>query len=218
LRAIAAAAAAQAHPRSLDEHGAKELLARHGIAVPHGRVVVEAAGAVEAARSIGYPVVLKLIADDVIHKSDVGGVVVGVESDEGVVRECSRLLGLATEARVLVEQMVPSGVEIIVAARRDGVVPTLTVGLGGVWTEVLADVVCVPLPASPERVRAALGELRGSALLAGARGGAAYDVDSLSDAASHIGDVLLVEGLGLIEVNPIVVGESSCVAVDAVVA
>ena len=186
--------------------------------MPHGIVVVEAAGAVEAARSIGYPVVLKLVAEGVIHKSDVGGVVVGVESDDDVLREGSRLLALAPDSRVLVERMVPSGVEIIVAAGRDGVVPMLTVGLGGVWTEVLADVVCVPLPASPERVRAALGELRGSAVLSGARGGAAYDVDALCDAASRIGDVLLVEGLGLIEVNPIVVGESSCVAVDAVVA
>jgi len=119
---------------------------------------------------------------------------------------------------VLVEQMVPSGVDVIVAARRDGVVPTLTVGLGGVWTELLADVVCIPLPAPPARVRAALGELRGFALLAGARGGAAYDVDVLCDAASRIGDALLGEGLCLIEVNPIIVGESGCVAVDAVVA
>ena len=218
LRAIAAAASARANPRHMDEYRAKELLVERGVSVPHGTVVVDAEGAVEAARSIGYPVVLKVVAEGVIHKSDMGGVVVGVESDEEVLRECTSLLGLASEARVLVEQLAPSGVEVIVAARRDGVVPTLTVGLGGVWTEVLADVVCVPLPASPARVRTSLGELRGFALLAGARGGAAYDVDALCDAASRIGDALLGEGLCLIEVNPIIVGESGCVAVDAVVA
>jgi len=218
LRAIASAASARANPRSLDEHQAKELLARHGVGVSSGVVVVETDGAVEAARQIGYPVVLKVVADGVIHKSDVGGVVLGVTSDEEVLRECIRLLGLAPQARVLVEQMVPSGVDVIVAARRDGVVPTLTVGLGGVWAEALADVACIPLPASPERVRTALGALRGFALLAGARGGAAYDVDALCDAASRIGDALLGEGLCLIEVNPIIVAESGCVAVDAVVA
>jgi acyl-CoA synthetase (NDP forming) len=217
LRAIAAAASARANPRPMDEYRAKELLVERGVSVPHGTVVVDAEGAVEAARSIGYPVVLKVVAEGVIHKSEVGGVVVGVESDEEVLRECTSLLGLASEARVLVEQLAPSGVEVIVAARRDGVVPTLTVGLGGVWTEVLGDVVCVPLPASPARVRTALGELRGFALLAGVRGGAAYDVDALCDAASRIGDALLGEELCLIEVNPIIVGESGYVAVDAVV-
>lgn len=107
---------------------------------------------------------------------------------------------------------------MIVAARRDAVVPSLTVGLGGVWTESFADVACIPLPASAERVRAAIEGLRAYSVLAGSRGGSAYDIEGLCLAASRVGELLVAEGLSLIEVNPLIVGRTGCVAVDAVVA
>ena len=217
LRAMAACAEAVPGSHALDESEGKELLARYGVVVPHGVIAVDADAAVTSARAIGYPVVLKVVAEALIHKSDVGGVAVGLTSDDDVAREGARMLRLAPDARVLVEEMVPAGVEVLVAARREGVVPTLTVGLGGVWAEALADVVCIPLPASPERVREALATLRAYPVLAGGRGGAAYAVDALCDAASRIGDGLLAEGLSLIEVNPLIVSASGCVAVDAVV-
>ena len=204
--------------RARDEVAAKALLAQQGIAVPGGRIVNTAEDAVPAARALGYPVVLKVVADGVIHKSDIGGVVVGINADSDVARETRRLLGLAPDARVLVEAQAEPGVEMIVAARREGVVPTLTVGLGGIWTEAFADVACVPLPATPGRVRSAIEGLRAYAVLAGGRGRAAYDMDGLCLAASRIGDLLLSEGLSLIEVNPLIVGHADCVAVDAVMA
>ena len=204
--------------RARDEVAAKALLAQQGIAVPGGRIVHTAEDAVPAARALGYPVVLKVVADGVIHKSDIGGVVVGINADSDVARETRRLLGLAPDARVLVEAQAEPGVEMIVAARREGVVPTLTVGLGGIWTEAFADVACVPLPATPGRVRSAIEGLRAYAVLAGGRGRAAYDMDGLCLAASRIGDLLLSEGLSLIEVNPLIVGHADCVAVDAVMA
>ena len=217
LRAIAAAVVSEHRPRALDEAAAKSLMAAYGVSVPEGRIARTVDDAVSAARDLGYPVVLKVVADGVIHKSDIGGVVIGVETDADVTRAAGRILGLAPGAQALVEVMARPGVELIAAARRDGVVPTLTVGLGGVWTEAFADVACVPLPASPARVRSALEGLRAWALLAGARGGAAYDVEGLCRAAGRIGDLLLAEGLTLVEVNPLVVNESGCVAVDAVV-
>jgi succinyl-CoA synthetase beta subunit len=106
---------------------------------------------------------------------------------------------------------------VLVAARRDGVIPILTVGLGGIWAEALADIVCVPLPASPDRVRSALRTLRGLPALAGTRGATAYDVDALCAAASRIGEALVAEDLSLIEVNPLILGATGCVAVDAVI-
>jgi acyl-CoA synthetase (NDP forming) len=217
LRAMAACGESEYHPRALDEHAGKDMLTRHGVPVPRGVLVNDADAAVASARAIGYPVVLKVVAAGLIHKSDVGGVAVGLTSDDDVAREAARMLGLAPDARVLVEEMVPAGVEVLVAARREGVVPTLVLGLGGVWAEALADVVCIPLPASPERVREALATLRAYPVLAGGRGGAAYAVDALCDAASRIGDGLLAEGLSLIEVNPLIVTASGCVAVDTVV-
>jgi len=217
LRAMAACAEAVPGSHALDEGEGKELLARYGVGVPRGVIALDADAAVEGARAIGYPVVLKVVAEGLIHKSDVGGVAVGLTSDDVVAAESARMLRLAPDARVLVEEMVPAGVEVLVAARRDGVVPTLTVGLGGVWAEAMADVVCIPLPASPERVREVLTALRAYPVLAGGRGGAAYAVDALCDAAGRIGDGLLAEGLSLIEVNPLIVSASGCVAVDAVV-
>ena len=216
LRDMARLRGSAGQPSAIDEVAAKALLAQQGIAVPEGRIAHTAEDAVSAARGLGYPVVLKVVADGVVHKSDVGGVVVGIDADGDVAREAERLLGLAPDARVLVEAQATPGLEVIVAARRDGVIPTLAVGLGGVWTEALADVACVPLPASPRRVRSAIEGLRAYALLAGERGGAAYDMDGLCIAASRIGDLLVSAGLSLIEVNPLIVGHADCVAVDAV--
>jgi len=218
LRAMAATCRGAHRPLVLDEHAAKSMLARYDVAVPQGAVATTVDEAVDVARRIGYPVVIKIVANGLIHKSDVGGVVVGVESDDEVLRECARLLALAPHARVLIEQMAASGVEVLVAARRDGVVPTLNIGLGGVWAEALGDVACIPLPASPDRVRRALETLRGYALLGGGRGGEPVAMDALCQAASRIGDALLTEGLDLIEVNPLIVSASECIAVDAVVA
>lgn len=218
LRAIAATCSVDQLPQPLSEPEAKSLLTQHGIGVPQGGVADSVDEAVAIARAIGYPVVLKVVADGVIHKSDLGGVVVGVQTDDGVACEAERLLGLLPGTRVLVEEQAAAGAELIVAARRGGVVPTLTVGIGGIWAEALADVVCIPLPAPPERIRAAVGQLRGYPLLAGGRGRAAYDVDALCVAASRIGDLLVHARMSLIEVNPLIVGHSGCVAVDAVTA
>jgi hypothetical protein len=112
--------------------------------------------------------------------------------------------------------MAPAGAELIIAARADAVVPALIVGLGGIWTEALADVAVVPLPASPARVERALRELDGAALLTGGRGGEPVDLGAAALAASRIGEALLESDLALIEVNPLIVSARGAVAADAV--
>ena len=119
------------------------------------------------------------------------------------------------DAAVLVEAMAAPGVELVVAARGDAVVPALVVGLGGVWTELLDDVAVVPLPAAPARVEAALRSLRGAGLLTGARGTAPVDLAALAALAAAAGDLLLAEGLALLELNPVIAGPGGAVAVDA---
>ena len=116
---------------------------------------------------------------------------------------------------MLVERMEAPGVELLVAARRDAVVPALVVGLGGIWTEIHDDVAVVPLPATPERVEEALRSLRGAPLLTGARGGPPLDVAAAARLAAGVGDLLLAEDLALIELNPVLVHERGAVAVDA---
>ena len=110
----------------------------------------------------------------------------------------------------------PGGIELIVAARTDAVVPALVIGIGGIWTEALDDVAVIPLPASPARVESALAGLRGAALLQGGRGTLPVDVATIAIAASRIGELLREEGLSLIEVNPLIASPAGVVAADAV--
>jgi acetyl-CoA synthetase len=118
---------------------------------------------------------------------------------------------------VLVEAMAPPGVELLVSARRDAVVPVLTVGLGGVWTEVFGDAVVIPLPVDALRIERALRSLRGAPLLAGTRTGAPVDVAAAAALAARAGALLLDQELELIELNPVLVNARGAVAVDAVV-
>jgi hypothetical protein len=113
--------------------------------------------------------------------------------------------------------MVAPGVELIVAARADAIVPALVIGLGGVWTEVLTDVAIVLLPARAARIERTLRTLRGAPLLMGGRGTAPVDVAAVARLAERVGEVLVEESLELIELNPVVVGPDGAVAVDAVV-
>jgi succinyl-CoA synthetase beta subunit len=112
--------------------------------------------------------------------------------------------------------MAEPGVELLVGARRDGVVPSLVIGLGGIWTEALDDVAVVPLPVSPERAERAIRSLRAAPLLVGGRGREPLDVAAAAKLAARLGDALLERGLSLLELNPVVVRRSGCVALDAV--
>jgi hypothetical protein len=116
---------------------------------------------------------------------------------------------------VLVERMAPTGVELLVAARRDGVVPTLVVALGGIFAELSGDAAVIALPASPARVERALRSLRGARVLDGARGRPPVDVAAVAALAAHVGELLLDESYELIELNPVVAGPDGAVAVDA---
>ena len=238
LREIAAAARAAAPPqpagapppaagappraaangsRWLPEHEAKELLRAASLPVVDGRLVSGEDDAVVALSELGGHVAVKLSAPSLQHKADVGALVLGVRSEEAVRAAHRDLAALAVDgAAVLVERMAPPGAELLVAARADAVVPCLVVGAGGVWTEALDDAALVPLPATPERVEAALRTLRAAALFTGGRGRPALDVAAAARLAAAAGDLLLANGLELLELNPVLVHERGAVAVDAV--
>ncbi len=167
------------------------------------------------AREIGRAAAVKASSPALQHKSDAGALVLGVTGESAVRAAYRRVVAAAPGAHVLVEAMAPPGVEVIVAVRRDVVVPAVVVGLGGIWTELLDDIAIVPLPATPERVEAALRSLRGAGLLAGARGSAGIDVRALAALAAACGDLALRESLALFELNPVIASASGAVAVDA---
>jgi acetate---CoA ligase (ADP-forming) len=201
----------------LAEHDAKALLGDAGIEVVDGRAVGCVDEAVEVLRELGGTLALKLSAPSARHKSDVGGIELGVVSETGVRHAYARVAALATEygGTVLVERMAEPGTELLVAAHADGIVPALVVGLGGIWTELLDDVAVVPLPASAARVEQALRSLRGAGLLLGARGGPSVDVAAAARLAARVGEILLEASLQVVELNPVIVSERGAVAVDA---
>ena len=227
LRAIAAMARARRSSDAnagrdgdgwVDEIEAKELLRRGGIPVPRGTVVASEDECAIAAAALGGPVALKVASPGLRHKSEVKGLHLSVRG-EAAVRSAYRSLAsstVGTTGRVLVERMAPPGVELLISARADAVVPALAIGLGGSWVEALDDVAIVPLPADADRCLEAMLSLRGAPLLTGERGGDPADLASAARLASTVGALLLEVGLDLLELNPVVVHRDGCLALDAI--
>jgi acetate---CoA ligase (ADP-forming) len=207
------------------EHRAARLLAECGIPVVPAELAAGEEDAVAAARRFGYPVVLKAAADGLGHKSDIGGVRLGLADPEAV-RRAHREVTAALRARglaaggTLIQPQRDGGTELLVGVVRDpswGLV--MAVGLGGVWVEALGDTALRLLPVTPEQARDALAELRGSALLNGARGGAKADMGRLAEVIARIGEAALALGprLAALEVNPLLVRGGDIEALDALI-
>jgi acetyl-CoA synthetase len=204
--------------RWLAEHEAKSLLRANGIPVPAGVVVDSADEAAAAARRIGFPVVLKLSSPGLLHKTELGALALDLTDEDGVLAAFARLRRLPghSSTAVLVERMAEPGIEILVAARREGVVPTVVVGLGGTWVEVLNDVAVVPLPARAGSIESAMADLAGARLLHGDRGDRAIDIAAVARIAAQVAGLLLDRNLDLIELNPVVAAGQGAITVDAV--
>jgi acyl-CoA synthetase (NDP forming) len=201
------------------EHRTAALLAENGLPVVPSSLARDEDAAVAAATRFGYPVVLKAAAEDLAHKSDIGGVRLGLASPDDV-RRAYREISAAIGPDVLVQPQRTGGVELLVGVVRDpawGLV--LAVGLGGVWVEVLRDSALRLLPVDAAEVRRALGELRGAKLLHGARGTEPADLDAVADVVARVAG--LAEGLGdtleSLEINPLLVRGSEVEALDALV-
>ncbi|RJG22071.1 acetate--CoA ligase family protein [Massilia cavernae] len=210
----------------LAEYQAKALLAPLGLAMPRGGLAKTVNEAIDIAREIGYPVVMKAQAPELPHKSDVGGVAIKIADAAGVRDAWERIRTSVLRARpeleldgLLVESMAPSGLEMVVGARRDpewGAV--VLIGLGGIWIETLKDFRLIPVAASRQQVLAEIEKLRGAALLHGTRGAPALDIEALADSIMLLAAVMranpeLVE----IDINPLVVFEAGkgVLALDA---
>ena len=142
----------------------------------------------------------------------------GVRGDAAVRAAFAELRALPGRSGtpVLVESMCPPGVEIMIAVRRDGLVPVLVVALGGVWVEVLDDAVLMPLPVDRAMVRDRLRRLRAAPLLTGGRGRPPVDLDAISELAAGVAALAVSADLDLIELNPVFARADGATAVDAV--
>ncbi len=197
--------------RLIDEAEAKNRLSALDIDVPAGKVV-PGTEVVAAAVEIGYPITLKSLG--AAHKTETGAVKVGVSSDEAVVEA---LASIPCSERYLVEATVTDVVaEVLVAVRRDPPVGWLvSLGFGGVTTELWRDVTHLLAPVTPDDVRLALTKLRSYPLLTGYRGRAAADIEALVSLVVRLTDAVVGSNVVEIELNPVLVGRSGAVAVDA---
>ena len=206
------------------EARARELLAGAGIPVVPGLLAGSAEEAVAAASTVGRPVAVKISSDQITHKSDIGGVALGLSSDDEIMAAYARVTAAAARSgddsgSVLVTAMRSGGVEMLAGVSVDpGFGPVLAVGLGGIFVEVLRDVSLRVLPVDPEEVGRMLGELRGLPLLTGGRGSVPADLQALAKVISDIGELAAsVPGLRACEVNPLWVRGDQIEALDVLV-
>jgi acyl-CoA synthetase (NDP forming) len=205
------------------ESSSRDLLTAAGLPVVPGRLARSADEAVAAARDLGGPVAIKISSATVTHKSDIGGVVLGLSGDAAVRDGYAQVVAAAQAHNagneVLVTAMRTGGVEVLTGVTMDpGFGPVLAVGLGGIWVEVLRDASLRLLPAGPGEIRQMLTELRGFPLLQGARGRVAANLDALAEVIAGIGELAYsLSGLEALEVNPLWVCGDQIEALDVLV-
>jgi len=194
---------------------ARQILSAYGLPIPRSELAKNADQAMDIARQIGYPVVLKIASPDILHKTDVGGVKIGLRHAEDV-RDAFELMTYRAqrylpEARLwgcLVQEMAPpSGLEVLIGMKRDPQFgPLVTFGLGGIYVEALRDVTFRIAPFSPREAEAMLGEIRARALLDGVRGQTPVDKTAIVDALLRVGQIAqdypeIIE----LDINPLIV-------------
>ncbi|MDT0487578.1 MULTISPECIES: acetate--CoA ligase family protein [Streptomyces] len=200
-------------PQAATEPELKALLAEAGITVPRGRIVDSEDDAARAVQEVEGRAVFKAVVPGLLHKTEAGGVKLGVTPDTAVdaFRQIAALGG-----SVLVEELADDGVELIVGVHSSDLGPVLTAGLGGIFTEILDDVSHRLLPLRPGEGAEMLAELRGTALLDGARGGQAVDKAAAAETLHRVADLVQdwPQGYSL-DLNPVRVLPQGAVVLDA---
>ena len=216
--------AIEAGDRVITEELSKSILREYGIHVPPGALVKSSEEALRAAEEFGYPLVMKVVSPQVFHKTDLGGIRVGIRRKEAVRKtfeDLRKRLSKKQEVHlkgILVERMVPEGVELIVGLQSDAQFgPVIMVGLGGVLTEIFKDASFRMLPITDADARSMLEELKGAKLLKGYRGSPPVDQEMLVKLLLKIGAVGVDNAAYFesIDFNPIVVYPGSYFVVDA---
>ena len=210
--------------RTLPELESLQLLARAGLPMVHAQPVVDVLGAVAAAEAIGFPVVLKLDATGIAHKTEVGGVRLDLADPTAVRLAAEELLGIGRSRPMglrglLVEAQAQPGVELIVGLKRDSQFgPIVLVGLGGVLAEVLNDIALELAPVTRAAAAAMLGRLRGAPILAGVRGSPAVNRAAVVDLIVALGRLGWERSdLLAVDLNPVIATAGGVLAVDALV-
>ena len=208
----------------LSEVESKNLLVAEGISVTDAQLARDAAEAVSVAESLGYPVVMKIISPDIAHKSDVGGVVVGLtDSDEvksghdEMMRKISSVAATAKIEGVSIQSMAKPGIEVIVGATTDPQFgPVMMFGLGGVFVEVLKDVSFRVVPLEPRDAKQMVREIDALPILEGVRGQEGADLQALESLLLSVSELIERRPeIAELDLNPVFAYSDGAIAVDA---
>ncbi len=218
---------AKAGGAALSETDSKRVLDCYGIAIPLEILASGPEQAVRASREIGGPVALKIVSPDILHKTEAGGVKLGLSTPQDVSAAAADILAsakrYAPEARidgVSVQQMVPPGIEIVLGVKNDRQFgPLVAAGLGGIMVELLGDTKVRLAPVDDQAARAMLASLRGHALLTGFRGRPGIDIDRLVDIICRLSELAhdLRDVIDQIDVNPVIASADGAIAADALI-
>jgi acetyl coenzyme A synthetase (ADP forming)-like protein len=202
---------------ALTEIEAKKLFAAYGLPVTEINLAKSEEEAVSMAEKTGFPIVMKVVSPDIIHKSDAGGVKVNIKDENGVrnsyrtiLENCKVYKPDADIRGIAVQEMAPLGTEVIIGSINDPTFgPTIMFGLGGIFVEVLKDVTFRVAPVSKRQVTQMINEIRSVAILAGARGEAPRDRDALADLLCNYGNMVydLRDEVAETDANPVLLYE-----------
>lgn len=208
----------------LSEVEAKDLLAEAGIPVARAILAKGQKKAVEAAEAVGYPIVMKIVSPDIAHKSDVGGVTLGLKDAKAVRKAYKEMVARVAEAApdakitgVAIQNMAPQGIEVIVGATTDPQFgPVMMFGLGGVFVEVLKDVAFRIVPLEPRDASQMVREIRGLPILQGARGAPPADLPALEALIVKVSQFVAAHPeVAELDLNPVFAYPDGALAVDA---
>jgi acyl-CoA synthetase (NDP forming) len=208
----------------LTEVESKQLLEEAGIPTARARLATSRDAAVQAARDIGFPVVLKVVSPQITHKTDVGGVKLDLKSPEEVAAAFDEIMAAARRAApdatidgVSVQQMARPGIEVIVGVSTDPQFgPVIMFGLGGVLVEVLKDVSFRIIPIAPRDARQMIREIKGFPLLEGYRGQDPADLAALESLLLRVSEFVEQQPeVSELDLNPVFAYKDGALAVDA---
>lgn len=226
--AVAAAGASGALPEgAIDEASARSILERAGVPFALQHVATSAKDAARAAAQMGFPVVIKVLSPDVAHKSDVGGVLLNLRSEQAVLEGWDAMMANVAancpDARIqgaVVSPMITGGVETVLGMVNDPVFgPMMMFGLGGIFVEIFKDVKFHTAPLNLAQAQTMIRSIKGFPLLDGARGKAPVDLDALAKALVRLSEFVAAHAhaLASVEINPFIALPEGGYAVDALI-
>jgi acyl-CoA synthetase (NDP forming) len=215
---------AKKEKRSLLETEAKELLREYGIPVPDFKLIKSEEEITGLAKKINFPLVMKIVSPDIIHKTDAGGVKVGIKTEmaakityQEIIFKAKKYNKEAKISGVIVYPMVPQGTEIIIGMTKDlHFGPVIMFGLGGIFVEVLKDISFRILPIEERDAREMIAEIKGYEILKGTRGEPPRDIQAIEEVLMKVSKLTMENPeINEIDLNPIFVFEKGLQVVDA---